>query len=348
MPAADQHTAQRRRARLSPRLAAALAGAAVLLLLAGCGDQSTVDPGSPQSRDIARLWWWMLGAAAVVFAGALAMLVLAWRRRREEGLPLLGSSERAATTLVLVFGIGVPVVVLTGLFGWSDLGVLPETNAPDPGSTRLTVTVTGHQWFWEVRYGGSAAVTANEIHIPARTRVNVVARTADVIHSLWVPELNRKVDTIPGRGNRILWYADRPGRYRGQCSEFCGLQHANMGLEVVAQPPAAFRAWLARQAAPAPRPTTPAQQAGEQVFMANACASCHTIRGTPAAGRIGPDLTHVKSRATLAALTIPDTDAELAAWIRDPQRIKPGNKMPGLDLSAKDFALLDAYLESLR
>ncbi len=147
----------------------------------------------------------------------------------------------------------------------------------------MTVDVIGHQWWWEVRYPGSGAVTANEIHIPIDTRVNVVATTADVIHSFWVPQLARKIDKVPGRQNRVLLYADRPGRYRGQCAEFCGLQHANMALYVW-RSRAAFRAWLAGMAAPAVTPTSPAARAGEQLFMHNQCASCHEIRGTSAAG----------------------------------------------------------------
>jgi cytochrome c oxidase subunit 2 len=175
-----------------------------------------------------------------------------------------------------------------------------------------------------------------------------VARTADVIHSFWVPELNRKIDMIPGHPNRILLYADQAGTYRGQCAEFCGLQHAHMALEVVAEPAARFRAWLRAQSAPAATPRSPAQRAGERVFLTNQCASCHTIRGTPARGQVGPDLTHLASRTTLAALTIPNRPGYLAGWVLDPQHVKPGAEMPGLNLSGPDFQALLAYLESLR
>ena len=249
---------------------------------------------------------------------------------------------------MVTFGIVVPLFVLVAVFVVSDLVVIKKTEAPKAATTAMTVEVIGRQWFWEVRYGGSTAVTANEIHIPTRTRVNLVGRTADVIHSFWVPQLNRKIDTLPGRTNRILLYADKPGRYRGTCAEFCGLQHAHMGTYVFADPPDRFRAWLARMARPAESPATAAGRRGEQLFLSNQCASCHTIRGTPANGRVGPDLTHLKSRTTLGALTIPNREDELAAWIRDPQRIKPGNKMPALNLSASDIQALVAYLESLR
>ncbi len=328
-------------------LGAALA-LAVASALSGCGGQSPLSPHSPASKDIADLWWWMLGAAAVVFLGALALLAIGWFRRDRRGLPIIGESERANTGLVLAFGMVLPAVVLIVLFAISNLYVIHDTEAPDPKSTALTITVIGHQWFWEVRYPGTKAVTANEIHIPAGARVNLIARTADVIHSFWVPQLNRKIDMIPGRTNRVLLYADKPGVYRGQCAEFCGLQHANMAMAVDAQPWPAFRVWLRNMARPAAPPSSSLQRRGEQVFLSSTCSSCHTIRGTPGAGQVGPDLTHLATRGTLAALTIPNNRGELAAWIRDPQHIKPGNKMPGLNLSHRDLRSLVAYLSGLR
>src|SRR4051794_17945932 len=181
------------------------------LLLTGCGKQSPLSPRSPTSHDIAVLWWWMLGIAAVVFFGAVALLVIGWFRRDRPGLPFIGENEKATTGLVVTFGIVIPVVVLVALFGVSDLWLVKKTGAPSRGSTAMTIRVIGHQWFWEVRYPGTRAVTANEIHIPAQTRVQVVATTADVIHSFWVPQLNRKIDMIPGRTNRVLLDADQPG-----------------------------------------------------------------------------------------------------------------------------------------
>jgi cytochrome c oxidase subunit 2 len=330
------------------RRAVALAALALAATGAGCGKQSPLSPHSQASREIADLWWWMLGAAAIVFLGALALLAIGWLRRDRPGLPLLGESERANTGLVLVFGMVVPAVVLAVLFAFSNLYVIHDTEAPNPKSTALTITVIGHQWFWEVRYPGTPAVTANEIHIPAGARVNVVARTADVIHSFWVPELNRKIDMIPGRSNRVLLHAEAPGVYRGQCAEFCGLQHANMAMSVDAEPWPQFRRWLSNMAKPATAPSNPLRRRGEQVFLSSTCAGCHTIRGTSAAGRVGPDLTHLATRGTLAALTIPNNRRELGAWIRDPQHIKPGNKMPGLNLSSRDLHALVAYLSGLR
>jgi cytochrome c oxidase subunit II len=330
------------------RRAALLAAGALTFGIGGCGKQSTLDPHSPQSHDIRTLWWWMFAVAGIVFLGAIAMLVYGWFRRGKRGLPFFGESVRAENTLVVIFGIAIPVVILVGLFFVSDVYVLGKTDAPNPSSTKLTVEVTGHQWWWEVRYPGTTAVTADEIHIPAQTEVNVVGTTADVIHSFWVPQLNRKIDLIPGRQNWVGLYADSPGVYRGQCAEFCGLQHSHMSFYVIADPPEVFRTWLANMSADAPAPTGAPEQAGQTQFMSDQCASCHTIRGTPAQGGIGPDLTHLASRTTIAALTLPNDATHLQEWIRDPQHFKPGNKMPGLNLSEAQIASIATYLRSLR
>jgi cytochrome c oxidase subunit II len=327
--------------------AAARRGALVLLaLLAGCGGnrQSTLDPHSNQARQITHLWWGMLAAAVIVFLGTVALIALAWARRNREGLPGVGSNENRLNALVVVFGIAIPVAALATLFFISDIGVVRATDAPGPGQTKLTIQVVGRQWFWEVRYPGSAAVTANEIHIPAGTPVKVVLTTSDVIHSFWVPELNKKVDTIPGHPNSLELLARNPGVYRGQCAEFCGLQHAKMAMTVYADPPARYSAWLANMA----KPLSPQQQsAGLQSFTSNQCASCHTLRGTAAQGRIGPDLTHLMSRKTLGALTIPNTPSNLRAWVVDPQQFKPGNKMPALGLQGPGLDQLISFLRSL-
>jgi cytochrome c oxidase subunit 2 len=318
------------------------------LVLGGCGQQSILSTHSPQAHNIALLWWWMLAAAVIVFLGAMAMLAIAYFKRGSRGLPFFGERENVAEGLVLLFGIGIPIVALVALFGVSDVYLVKQTSPPNPRTTAMTIDVIGHQWWWEVRYPGTRAVTANEIHIPARTRVNVVVSTADVIHSFWVPALARKVDMIPGRRNRILLYASSPGTYRGQCSQFCGLQHAHMAMYVVAQRPSTFRAWLANMATAARTPTSPQATAGERLFMNSQCESCHTIAGTSAQGTVGPNLTHVASRRTLAAGTILNTPAELGAWISNPQAIKPGDRMPDLGLSRRQVAELVAYLDTLR
>jgi cytochrome c oxidase subunit 2 len=284
----------------------------------------------------------MLAAAGIVFAGVLFLIIWSVIRRNREGMPPFGTDEKRLNALVIAFGIAIPVITLTVLFFISDIGVVRATDAPGKGQTKMTIDVVARQWFWEVRYPGTGAVTANEIHIPARTPINVVISSPDVIHSFWVPELNKKVDAIPGHPNRLYLYADKPGVYRGQCAEFCGLQHANMAMAVYADPPARFRAWLANMAKPV------ANRSGLQVFTRDGCASCHTLRGTPARGDIGPDLTHVATRNTLAALTIANNPTQLAQWIRNPQKFKPGNKMPGLPLSPSDVQQLTSFLRSLK
>jgi cytochrome c oxidase subunit 2 len=323
--------------------AASLVLPTLVLALAGCGgNQNTLNPGGKPEGSISHLFWVMLAGAGIGFAVVAGLLFLGWWRRDRADLPG-GGGERAAMRLVIGLGVVVPIIVLVALFVWADFFVARATNAPAPSSTTLTVHVTGHDWWWEVRYAGSAAVTANEIHIPTHTRVDLVATTDDVIHSFWVPELNRKIDMIPGRSNRILLEADRAGRYRGQCSEFCGLQHAHMALVVVAEPPAKFKTWLADMA----RPAAAASGAGTLVFAQN-CASCHTIRGTSAHGNVGPDLTHLATRQTLGAITLPNDSEHLRRWIRDAQAYKPGNRMPAMPLRSGDLSALVTYLGGLR
>jgi cytochrome c oxidase subunit 2 len=318
-----------------------------VLVLAGCGSQqSTLDPQGRPERRISHLWWIMMTCAWVGFAVVVGLLALGWVHRKRAGL--WGHGDRLATGIVIAGGIAIPIVVLTALFIYSNIFVLKSTAAPSPGSTAMTIDVVGHQWFWTVKYPPTKAVTANEIHIPVNTRVDTIGTTVDVIHSFWVPQLNRKIDVIPGRINRILLIADKPGEYRGQCAEFCGLQHANMATYVIADTPARFKAWLANEASPARTPTTPAQGRGQKVFIGEACSGCHAIRGTNAAGNVGPDLTHLASRTTLAALTIPNTPSYLARWIENPQQFKPGVKMPSLHLTPSEVKDIVAYLESLK
>jgi cytochrome c oxidase subunit II len=318
---------------------------ATVLLTAGCGSrQNALSPHSKAARGIDSLWWNMLIGSTLAFGIVALILAAAWVRRNRPGIPGVKDGDRAAFGVVLILGLTVPVVVLSALFLFSDIFLIRDTTVPTASASaaekpKLTIRVIGHQFWWEVRYPGTTAVTANEIHIPVRTPVQVLVHTDDVIHSFWVPELNRKIDLIPDQTNRVLLYADKPGRYRGQCAEFCGLQHAHMGFYVFADPPAQFRAWLARVSRPATHVSP--------VFQ-KYCASCHTIRGTPATSRVGPDLTHIGSRTSLAALAIPNSPARLAQWIRDPQSIKPGSQMPSLDLTDSEIAQLDAYLEKLK
>jgi cytochrome c oxidase subunit 2 len=303
--------------------------------------QNTLAPHSHAAADIANLFWWMMG---VSFGGlALVVGLLLWSRVRR------GTNLSERTTWIVVVGMGVvfPLVVVSALFVVSDTFVINATDASAIPQNALEIDAIGHDWFWQFRYPESGAVTAEEMHMPVDTPVNLVASTADVIHSFWVPELNRKIDTIPGQKNRIVLYADKVGVYRGQCAEFCGLQHAHMSMVVVVQTQAAFARWLSNEAAPAPAPTAALGRAGQNVFLA-ACASCHAIRGTTATSYIGPDLTHLGSRGWLAGLTLRNTRAGLTRWIAAPQQVKPGNQMPNLDLSRAQLRAVVSYLESLK
>jgi cytochrome c oxidase subunit II len=314
------------------------------LALAGCGSkQDALDAHSKAARGISSLWWSMLAGSSLALSIVALVLLLAWVRRRKPGVPGVRDGDRAAWGVVVGLGLVVPIVVLSALFLFANIFLVRDTTLPTASAAAadrptLTIRVIGHQFWWEVRYPGTRAVTANEIHIPARTNVQVLLYTRDVIHSFWVPELNKKVDLIPEQTNRLLLYADKPGRYRGQCAEFCGLQHAHMGMYVYADPPATFKQWLARESQPAPR-------AGSQLFV-DKCGSCHTIRGTAASTHVGPDLTHVGSRSSLAALTIPNSTERMREWIRDPQRLKPGSLMPAVELTGTQVRRLVAYLEA--
>jgi cytochrome c oxidase subunit 2 len=339
-----RHSRQRRMIARGSAVALALW---TIVALAGCGRQSTLSARSPQAHQIALLWWWMLAAATIVFLGAVALLGIAWWRRGKPGLPFFGQREDISQGLVLLFGIGVPIVVLSVLFGVANVYVVDRTSAPNPKTTSMTIDVIAHQWWWEVRYPGTQAVTANELHIPTGTRINLVGQSADVIHDFWVPQIARKVDLIPGKQNRILLYTTQPGSYRGQCAEFCGFQHANMGFFVIAQSPSAFQAWLANQAAPARTPSGGAATAGAREFMSDQCASCHEIRGTAAQATVGPDLTHLAGRSSLAGAMIPNNPHYLFDWISHPQSIKPGSRMPDLGLPQSDVQDIVAYLETL-
>jgi cytochrome c oxidase subunit 2 len=325
-------------------------GAFLLLAptVAGCAenDQSTLSPKSSASDQIARLWWVMLIASAVIFGVVLVLLFVAVLRRRgaEQAAPTTG---RGGLWIPAVGGIAIPIVVLAALFALT-LQTLPKTSPASASATGLTVEVVGRQWFWDVSYPGRGVRTANEIHVPVGIPVNVEVSSGDVVHSFWVPELNRKIDMIPGQTNRVTLEADRAGTYRGQCAEFCGLQHAHMAFYVVAEPKAKFDAWVARESRPAPPPSTQELERGQQVLLGSACVYCHTIDGTNATGRIGPDLTHVASRLSLAAGLLPNSKGYLGGWILDPQHFKPGNKMPGTDLSGSELQALLAYLESLK
>jgi cytochrome c oxidase subunit 2 len=325
----------------------ALGLAALAMVASGCGgSQSTLAPRSRPAKDISQLWWVMLVASAVIFAVVVMLVIVAVvRRRGQRGEPV--STRPAGTRLIVYGGAIIPAVVLFVLF-LATVETLGPTAAAKGKSGDLRIEVTGRQWFWDVDYPDQHFRTANEIHIPVGEAVSVGLRTDDVIHSFWVPQLNRKVDMIPGQTNHVVLEADRAGVFRGQCAEFCGLQHAHMAFSVVAQPRAQFDAWLARQQQPAPQPANAELEQGQQVLLGSACVYCHNIQGTNASGHVGPDLTHLASRQSIAAGTLPLNPGTLAAWILDPQHVKPGTYMPATDLTGPRLQALIEYLMSLR
>lgn len=317
---------------------------------AGEGIQSTIHPAGPAAAEIAWLWWVMFWVFTAVFGLVIVLLLGALFRHRtspsvsgerhDEGAPPpLGRSG-----FIVAGGFLLPVVVVTPLYILS----LQSSASFSPPPDALTIRVVGHMWWWEVRYSNPEIVTANEIHIPAGQPVRLELASVDVIHSFWVPRLNGKRDLIPGVEN-VLWIqADEPGIFRGQCAEYCGTQHANMAFHVIALPPDKFDAWLDARARPRSEPESAEERRGFKVFMSAGCAECHTVRGTPAKGNVGPDLSHLGSRRTIGAALLPNTRGNLAGWIANPQAVKPGIKMPRSYLAADDLLALVAYLEGLK
>jgi cytochrome c oxidase subunit 2 len=316
--------------------------AAAALWVVGCqGErtQSALHPAGPAAARIATLSWWMIGIFTAVFVIVLVLLAVAlWRRAERATAPPLGK-----TGFIVGGGIIFPVVVLTPLYIYS----LETSAALRMPKEALTIRVVGHQWWWDVRYPEHDIVTANELHIPAGRPVRLELASADVIHSFWVPELHGKRDMIPGLELEFWIQADKPGVYRGQCAEYCGRQHANMGFYVIALPPEEFDAWVAERQRTRP-PDQEKASAGLNIFMKAGCATCHAIHGTPADGKKGPDLTHIGSRRSLGAAKLANTRGHLAGWIGDPQAIKPGVLMPRSFLPADDLMILVDYLEGLR
>jgi cytochrome c oxidase subunit II len=311
---------------------------------------STLNPASPQMRIIDRLGDSLFIAASVVFLLVVVALLWAAFRRRDSVAEPMHEARRdrpMRTTVLLATGVTITILFVFLVY---DISV-GRTITTKPGRDALQIRVTGHQWWWEVQYRDSLpkdwVTTANEIHIPVGRPVVFELRSADVIHSFWPPNLSPKRDQIPGNVNSLWFRADSAGVYRGQCAEFCGHQHAKMAFLIVAEPASDFASWLAGQRDTAATPTDALAQRGKEVFLASSCVMCHAISGTPAGSRIGPDLTHLASRRTIAAGTLPNTRGNLAGWILDAQAIKPGVKMPPNQLNSADLHALLAYLETL-
>jgi cytochrome c oxidase subunit II len=306
-------------------------------------------------QELAVLFGLLLGIIFLIVVG-IALLSLTRRHRGIQQEPLEAShhpSARTETRLRTVVSIATIVTVLV-LFGLTivsvSVGKIVSASVTPAGS--LTIEVTGTQWWWKVRYANDdpsrILQTANEIHIPVGQPISIRGNSDDVIHSFWVPSLQGKRDLIPGRPTMEWLEADRPGEYRGQCAEFCGLQHAHMAFWVIAETLDQFKAWMDRQLQPAVEPSDEQNKHGQEIFLKSACVLCHTIRGTDAAAQIGPDLTHFGSRKTIAAGTLSNTKGNLAGWIADPQNIKPGTHMATVPIQPAEMQPLIDYLESLK
>jgi cytochrome c oxidase subunit 2 len=308
---------------------------------------NALEPAGPQAALIAAETWYVLAVMTTVFvltAGALALAL--WRRRSTK--PVRHTERVAAVTVGAALAVAVVVLLVNLVIDMHVAHALDQLSRDDA----LTIEIRGQQWWWEVEYAAAdpsrRVTTANEIHIPVGEPVLLSLRSVDVIHSFWVPRLHGKRDLIPGY-TRSLWIqADAPGVFRGECAEFCGHQHAHMGMSVVAETRADFDRWYEGQLAVAAQPADARATAGREVFLAKSCPLCHTVRGTAASGRVGPELTHVASRARIGAATLPNQDDALRAWILDPHAFKPGVRMPQNPLTAEEVDALVAYLRGLQ
>lgn len=313
-------------------------------LLSACeAPLSALDPRGPAAGALAETWWVLLIGGSTIFFLVMTLALYAVYRSRNKRWKVDGN------ILIVAGGIALPVVALTALLLYAvQVGGRVQMAHPDA----LRIEVIGHQWWWEVRYlDHPGVITANEIHIPVDRPVLIELLSADVIHSFWVPRLAGKIDVLPEQQNRLWLQANETGVFHGRCSEFCGVQHARMSKRVIAQPQAEFEAWLAQQRRPAREPATPAQARGQAAFVTLGCHDCHSIRGigTPKRPDLGPDLTHVGGRQTIAAATLANTTENLRVWVTDSRTVKPGNFMPPFD--DVDPAMIEdivAFLENLK
>jgi cytochrome c oxidase subunit II len=325
--------------------------------LAGCrreGAQSALAPIGPDAARIAEFSWALFAGGGLIFLAVLVFVFVAAAGGERQRRVL------ASRRFILAAGVAFPVAVLSALLAWT-LGLSRALDAAPSQELPLRIEIIGHQYWWEVRYpdaladsgnggGGDDVVTANEVRIPVGREVEMRVSSSDVIHSVWIPALHGKIDMIPGQVNTLRLRADRAGVVRGQCAEFCGAQHALMAFFVVAEAPEAFERWLARQRLPVEEPDDALLALGWRAFGAAGCGACHTVRGTEWTGRLGPDLTRVGSRLSLAAASLDNHRGTLAAWVAGAQDLKPGSRMPSFRaaLDGEELRAVAAWLESLK
>lgn len=337
----------------------AVVGLASSLQTACAGIQNSINPAGPQAERISHLWWLMFYVCSAVFVIVMAFTFVAIRNRsnpRKEFDPeepvlhpaAQGESQRYKGILVatgLTCLILIVFLIDSFFVGRSLTAELSQKNG-------VAIEITGHQWWWEARYLDSNAsnifTTANEIHIPVGVPVTFTLHANDVIHSFWVPNLTGKKDLIPGKVATIWLQADRAGVYRGQCAEYCGLQHAHMAFWIIAESQTDFNSWRQNQTQSSVLAATESQRRGQQVFLSATCVMCHAINGTPAGSNVGPNLTHLASRRMIAAASLTNTKEHLQQWVVNSQAIKPGNKMPQNTLAPDDLQALTVYLQSLK
>ncbi|MCC6455635.1 MAG: cytochrome c oxidase subunit II [Caldilineaceae bacterium] len=346
----SHHKANERGASRWRRLMPALAMALLTSCIEAPASRDTpslLDAHGEGARIISQEWqllFW-IGTAIVLLISALLIAILI-RHLRTPREVAADPRETVGVRWIWLGGIALPAVILVFTF-FSTVRGSGALSAP-PNPETVTINITGHRWWWEVQYPDAGITTANQLYVPVGQSVRIHLESDDVIHSFWVPQLHFKRDLIPGQPNSTWLQADEPGVYRGICSEFCGVQHAQMMFMVVALEPDRYQAWIENEGRSAVAPEDDVARAGQQVFLSSACIYCHTIRGTPAAGETGPDLTHLASRQTIAAGALENNIGNLGGWIMDPQHIKPGSAMPATPLNGDELQALLAYLTTLK
>lgn len=316
----------------------------VLFAVACDEPQSTVVPKSDTAQQVHDLYLLVFWLGMIVFVGVtLAVFGFAIAFRERAGRQ---ARQIHGNTRLEILWTFIPVVILVVMAVPTFQTIVDTTGDAPEGA--LEIVATGHQWWFEFEYPGQGVITANELHIPVDRPVSIRLKSVDVIHSFWAPQLSGKVDMVPGHENHLFFTPNEVGEYLGQCAEFCGTSHANMRFRVFVDTQADFDAWVASLQQERIQPADELAVAGEQVFTTGACIGCHTLRGTIAAARVGPDLTHVGGRTTLAAGIMDNTPENMARWLRNPPGVKPGSLMPNLNLTEDQIQQLVAYLESLQ
>jgi len=333
-----------------------LALASVFFASCGFGDQSALNTTGVQAERLGGLWWTFFWVTASVYVIVMALLIAAFVRVRrsdnstEADIKPDKARDRRVGNIIKAAVAVTAIIVFTLMVMSFRVGRSIDTLSQS--GNQLEIKVTGQQWWWQVEYQdptpANMVTTANEIHIPVGRPVKINLVSTDVIHSFWVPNLHGKKDLVPNYPTTIFIRADKPGVYWGQCAEFCGYEHAKMRLMVIAESPEDFDKWYAASQQPAAEPSTDSQKLGQQIFLKSVCTQCHTINGTPASGRVGPNLTHVASKPYIGAASLINSRENLAQWISDPQAIKPGIRMPMNTYSQDDLNALVDYIQSLK